>query len=227
MLHQANTYVIYWDPTARYHGDWREIIDTFLHNAGVDTKNLGTVFGVQSQYTDRSNKPATTSSVFKASYDDTEPYPSPEGCTDPHPLTEWKPFNTKRITCLTDGQVRQGIQNFVTQHSLPKGMGSIFYVLMPPGVTVCLDAGGATGHCSDFSGGSTEASYQNSFCSYHAAVNPGGLATGDGNTVLYGVVPWTAGGFRDGQFAPADQTSANYCQDGAFDPSSKPIEIVP
>ena len=31
-------------------------------------------------------------------------------------------------------------------------MGTIFYLLTPPGVTVCLNEGGAQGHCSDFKG---------------------------------------------------------------------------
>ena len=51
-------------------------------------------------------------------------------------------------------------------------MNQIYYVLTPPGVTMCLDEGGEEGRCSDFA--ATEESYENSFCSYHGAINPGG-----------------------------------------------------
>ena len=51
-------------------------------------------------------------------------------------------------------------------------MHSIFYLLTPPGATVCLDAGGSTGHCSDFEE-EDEESYKHSFCSYHSDDQPG------------------------------------------------------
>ena len=41
---------------------------------------------------------------------------------------------------------------------------------------------------------------------------------GDANTIIYSVVPWTAGGLGDGQLAPEDQTVPYYCQDGGFNP---------
>ena len=71
-------------------------------------------------------------------------------------------------------------------------------------MTVCLDGGGPTGHCSDYEEGSEE-SYENSFCSYHSDINPGGLASGDANTILYAVIPWTAGGYGDGDLSGTDQ----------------------
>ena len=54
--------------------------------------------------------------------------------------------------CLTDEQIKAQLETFIAQHGLRKGMGTIFYLLTPPGVTVCLGAGGATGRCSDFNG---------------------------------------------------------------------------
>src|SRR5439155_12151367 len=67
-------------------------------------------------------------------------------------------------------------------------------------------------------------SYKNSFCSYHAAINPGASPVGGPDTVLYGVIPWSGGGVGDGQLALADQSEAYPCQDGGFNPASKPIE---
>jgi hypothetical protein len=231
VLHGSQVFVIYWDPQGYYHGDWQNAVNSFLHDAGSDSGSLGNVFAVDAQYTDTSNKPAYSKLTFRGAYTDTHAYPE-AGCTDPRPLYEWKAHKIKALSCLTDAQIQAELQSFIAARGLPKGMGTVYYLLTPPGVTVCLDAGGAAGHCSDFASTAleqrtqaiTSESYENSFCSYHSDLNPGGLETGDGNTVLYGVIPWTAGGVGDGQLAYADQNEAYYCQDGGFDPSSEPIE---
>jgi uncharacterized membrane protein YgcG len=234
VLHKNETYAIYWDPTDHYHGDWQHLIDTFLHGLGADSGSTDTVFAVDSQYTDRSNLPASYQSTFRGAYTDTEPYPA-GNCTDPHPLEAVDligPVVAKKHTevCLTDAQIRIELKAFIAAHGLQKGASSIFYLLTPPAVTICLDGGGPTGHCSDHTG-SIEAtgseSYKNSFCSYHADFSATTLensAAPDANTILYGVVPWTAGGRGDYHLTQTDQTSAYDCQDGGFDPTSNPIE---
>jgi hypothetical protein len=219
VLHSSNAYAVYWDPTNHYHGDWQHVINTYLQGAGASGGSLANVFAVDSQYTDTSNKPAAATSNFEGAYTDTHPYPG-AGCVDPHPLLSSPLWGPKAITCLTDAQLQEELQGYIAQHGLPKGMGTIYYLLTPPGVTVCV-TGSAT-HCSDFEGSEEEESYANSFCSYHSAINPGGLATGDANTILYAAIPWTAGGLANGRLAGPDQTEARYCQDGGFDPSSKP-----
>lgn len=211
------TYVIYWDPTDHYHGDWQHLINGFLQSMGAGSGSLAGVFAVDAQYTDASNHHALYKSTFMGAYTDTHPYPIAGTCVDPHPLTV-----KDRITCLTAQQYKTELENFISQHSLPRGMGTIFYILTPPGVTACLDAGGATGHCSDYEESSLE-SYENSFCSFHADVSPTSPSTGDGNTILYAVIPWTAGGLADGHLQASDRTPAFDCQDGGFDPSSKPV----
>lgn len=218
VLHANDTYAIYWDPANRYHGYWQHLIDTFLHGVGADSGSLKNVFAVDTQYTDKTNQPAAYSSTFRGAYTDTDRYPS-AGCTDPHPL---EPGDA--ITCLTDQQVREELKTFIGQHGLRKGMGTIFYVLTPPGVTICLDAGGLAGHCSDYAGPPIGTSYESSFCSYHADINPDAAPAGDANTILYAAVPWTAGGLGDEHLSKNDRTPAYDCQDGGFDPSSEPIE---
>jgi hypothetical protein len=214
----SKVYAIYWDPTDHYHGDWQRLIDTFLQSMGADSGALNTVFSVDSQYTDVANQHARYQSTLMGAFTDTEPYPSSGNCTDPHPLTA-----EDRITCLTNLQLRGELEAFIILHGLPKGMHTIYYILTPPGVTVCLDAGGPSGHCSDYEGLQGGASYEKSFCSYHSDINPGNLPTGDANTILYATIPWTAGGFGDGHLSEVDQTSAYDCQDGGYDPSSKPV----
>jgi hypothetical protein len=223
VVHKNETYAIYWDPTDHYHGDWQHLIDIFLQGLGIESGSTGTVFAVDSQYTDRSNQPASYRSTFRGAYTDTDPYPITGNCADPHPLEvpdRIGPENAKKEhtpVCVTDAQVRKELQTFIADHGLETGMSSIFYLLTPPGVAVCLDEGGAHGHCSDDTG-STE-SYNNSFCSYHSAFSDATLknaTTPESSTVLYGMIPWTAGGDGDYHLTPNDRTSAFDCQDGGW-----------
>lgn len=246
----SRNYAIYWDPTNHYHGDWQHAIDVFLHSMGAASNSLGNAFAVDAQYTDEANQHALYKSTFQGAYTDTDEYPT-SGCTDPHPLDtvdligpEVKKVHTP--ICLTDGEIQKELETFIAQHSLQKGMGTIFYLMTPPGVTVCLDAGGeSTGHCSDFVGSIAEVeadekakeeaieksepyvepegykSYKRSFCSYHSDISASNSSGGE-NTILYGVIPWTAGGLGDSHLELNDQTSGYDCQDGGWDPSKPP-----
>ncbi len=238
------TYAIYWDPTDHYHGDWQHLIDTFLQDVGTYSGSFASVFAVDTQYTDAANQHALYKSTFQGAYTDTDEYPS-SSCTDPGPLEDPDligPVEAHEHTtvCLTDKQIQEELELFITQHSLPKGMGTIFYLLTPPGVTVCLDGSALASHCSDYrrysyKSGETmsekeakeneeKASYQRSFCSYHSDISPTDPISGDGDTIIYGVIPWSAGGLGDGHLTFNDKTPAFDCQDGGLNPSSKPIE---
>jgi hypothetical protein len=224
VLASSRVYVIYWDPTDNYHGDWQSSIDTFMHEMGAESGLFASVFSVDSQYTDAANQHAAYRSTFMGALTDTEKYP-PATCTDPEPLlgTSLPGHEPNEIACLTDRQIRAQLETFIGQHSLAKGMGTIFYVLTPPGVTVCLnEAGGDTGRCSDYV--ETEESYENSFCSYHSDINPDKAPSGDPSTVLYAVIPWVAGGLADVHLGVAETglPPAYPCQDGGFNPVSKP-----
>jgi hypothetical protein len=269
----SKIYAIYWDPTDHYHGDWQHVIDGFLQNMGTASGALDNVFAVDAQYTDKANKHALFKSTFQGAYTDTDAYPT-SGCEDPHPLNpldligpekgkNWRGESLYEPICLTDQQIRKELETFIAQHSLQKGMETIFYLLTPPAVTVCLDQGGNNGHCSDFRGTVAQAeadvrekrlveeeerdaellgelhkkeeieksyvepealkSYNNSFCSYHNAIDASNSSGGE-NTILYGVVPWAAGGLGDAQLIQEDRITAYECQDGGYDPSSKPVE---
>jgi PKD domain len=162
VVHAANTYAIYWDPQDYYHGDWQGLIDGFLANVGTAGSQLASVFAVDGQYTDKTNKPAAPYSSFRGAYTDTHPYPATNGCTDPRSLKFGVPFleGTTTPICVTAAQVQTELERFIKQReeehdALPKGMGTIFYLLTPPGVTVCLNEGEVApggAHCSDFKG---------------------------------------------------------------------------
>jgi hypothetical protein len=224
VVSSSHVYAIYWDPTDSYHGDWQSVIDTFFHNVSVESGSGAGVFSVDSQYTDRAGQHASYNTTFSGAVTDTEPYPAAT-CVDPQPLTGtvFPSHEPNQIACLTDKQVRRQLQTFIAQHHLPTGMGTIFYVLTPPGVTVCLnETGGAAGRCSDYEDASPE-SYEDSFCSYHSFINPDSAPEGDASTVLYSVIPWSAGNEADGHLFETLMPPGYLCQDGGYDPSSKPV----
>ncbi|HEV3318409.1 MAG TPA: hypothetical protein VG053_01585 [Solirubrobacteraceae bacterium] len=158
VLPTNKTYAIYWDPTDNYHGDWQGLINTFFQNLGAGSGSLASVYAVDAQYTDAAHHHADYASVFQGPYTDTDPYPTSGNCVDPNPLegTNYPWGEPAAITCITNTQIEAELKLFIADHKLPTGMGTIFYLLTPPGVTVCLDKGGPEGHCSDFSGATTE-----------------------------------------------------------------------
>jgi hypothetical protein len=213
VLHSSDSYVIYWEPglpekARRYHNEWEALVENFLQAVGTESDSLGNVFAVDTQYTDKSNQPASYKSTFRGAYEDDAHYPPPL-CTSPGVAD----------TCLTNAQVQEQLESFILAHGLPKGMGTIYYVLLPPSVTLCVDA--AATHCSDYAGlpEETNPSYADSFCSYHSAINPDNTPSGDENTILYAAIPWTAGGL--GSHDVTSETAAYDCQDGGFDPAAK------
>lgn len=211
----SDVYAVYWDPGDRYHGDWQKLIDGFLANLEKGSGALNAVFSVDGQYTDAAGAHAAYHTSFGGAYTDTSAYPTEGNCTDPKPLAEGD-----AVTCLTDAQIKAQLQSFVSTHGLPTGIGAIYYVLTPPGVTACLGSGGTNGYCSDFEGeeGSTNASYATSFCSYHSYIEGGG-ELGGSQTILYGVIPWTAGGLGDHHLGVKNRTPAYDCQAGGFEPT--------
>jgi hypothetical protein len=220
VLHGSNVYAIYWDPQNVFHHEWLVRIDTFFQRMGATSGQLSVGLASLSQYRDRSNTGAAYQTVFKGAYSDTAKYPGGE-CADPNAA-----FTKKPIVCLTDAQVREQLQSFISSHGLPKGMNSIFYVLTPPGVSVCVDA--TATRCSDFKVSASEetkeeresVSYKESFCSYHSAISPTNEVSGDENTVLYAVIPWSAGTEGASALEPARRVykDAFDCQDGGWNP---------
>jgi len=210
----TSEYAIYWDPEVRFDSEWVANLDGFFQ--GLGETHLDTPFGVLAQYRDRSNTIASFQALFKGSYSDTVHYPAGK-CTDPGHLS----------LCLTDAQLREQLQSFIATHDLPTGMDTIYYLLTPPGVAVCLDE--AATRCSDYSLTAEEKlkeernspSYKESFCSYHSDINTDNAPEGDGKTILYAAIPWTA------------NTTAYDCQDGGWNPEKhlekreEPKELSP
>jgi hypothetical protein len=227
------TYAIYWDPAVlrpgdpgrpgKYHGDWQRLINQFLYDVGANNGGLGNVFSLTPQYPEAKGTRAAYNSTLRGATVDRAMYPS-DGCNDPAPGLN------KNFACLTDQQVRNELRNFIATNNLHAGLGTVFFILTPPDVTICTDSGGpATGHCSDSSkehpwtamaeppsAGETaeESSYQRSFCSYHSFTS-----TASAEPLLYAVIPWGAGSYG-AKFHPEllpnfpKQRDGSDCQDG-------------
>ena len=229
VMHSNAIYAIYWDPSKlrtgetgkieKYHGDWVEMIDQFFEGVAAESGSRSNEFAVTSQYTETGGARAAYSTIFRGSKIDRDSYPS-NGCTDPDPTLN------QNFACLTDEQLRTELRSFIAANSLPAGAGTIYYLLTPPGLTVCTDGGAVTGHCSDssranpwtpFSGSPTtkeneeKESYEHSYCSYHSATSTSG-----GESLLYAVIPWVAGtkgGGTEENLQPPKKDGAD-CQDG-------------
>ena len=117
VVHTANTYAIYWDPQDYYHGDWQGLIDEFLANVGTAGDQLSSVFAIDGQYTDKTDKPAADYSTFRGAYTDTHPYPAANGCTDPRALELGIPLleGTTTPVCVTAAQVQTELERFIKQ----------------------------------------------------------------------------------------------------------------
>ena len=187
VVHNGHVYAIFWEPPGySFPSDYKAAVAKYFSGVAADSGRHTNVYSVSRQYGDSAGA-AGYNVTFSGAYTDTNAYPA-SACTNPHPLEAGAPLQEGHSVCLTDGQIRSQLQTFIAQHGLPAGMGTIYYVLTPPGVAACLDGGGATGHCSDFVGTiqevefaeaeelETEAliSYRHSFCSYHAAIGSGG-----------------------------------------------------
>jgi hypothetical protein len=219
VMHSSAVYAIYWSPEYGYHGDWEHSINTFLHGVGAASGSRGVVNAVTEQYTDKTNAHAAYASTFRGAYSDVKPFPS-NGCEDPDLAAGFPDEKAQydNVACLTDAQLREELQEFIAKNGLHTGMGTIFFLLTPPGVTVCVEKGESiSAYCSD--NAPAEESSGHSFCSYHSDINPTSAAEGDASTILYAVIPWTAGGIGD--FQLFDGAPGYECQDGGFDPSSK------
>jgi len=223
VLHSSDAYVVYWDPIGNYRPEWQRLIDEYFVNVGAESGQLGDVFAVDTQYSDSSGR-AENQTTFRGSYKDEDPYPT-GGCGEPSALS----------VCLTDSQIQTELQHLIASVDppLPGASGTpVYYLLTPPGVTVCTGSGSPS-TCSN----STklekelkEAVYpiKSGICGYHSAIGLGGASP-----IPYVVQPWIAGNagtiLKENPLTttePEDDTLA--CQDDvSLEEPNQPSELDP
>ena len=188
VVHGANIYSVYWDPENIFHEhqEWLNKIDHFMQQLGASSGHPDTIYGALAQYRDRSNVGASDSRVWKGSYHDFAKYPTTGNCADPNPLL----FGA--ITCLTDAQLREQLQTFIASHGLPKGMDAIYYLSLPPGVTVCVD-GSHTAPTTRLRSGTGKRTQKHELEKQLLQLSrrhqPGQRRQGRRNTILYAAIP--------------------------------------
>jgi PKD domain len=207
VMHSSDTYVIYWDPIGNYRGDWQRLIDRYFQDVGTESGHLGDVFALDTQYRDGLG-PAANQTTFRGSFKDEDEYPT-SVCTQP-----------STFRCLTDAQIQAELQHVIGSGSLPGATGPpVYYLLTPPGVTVCTAAPGSASTCSNSTKLEEEITKKEpartGICGYHSAINLGGSSP-----IPYAVQPWVAGdaGFIE-QISPLKTFEATpdvlACQNGA------------
>jgi hypothetical protein len=207
VIHASDSYAIYWDPLELYNPRWMTMIDEYFQNVGTASNQGGDVFAMNAQYGERGYSTASgatagakeahaaNASTFRGAYTDTDPYPpKAEECAA-----------QAAVVCLPDQALKAELQKVIASGVLPGATGTVagtkstpvYYILTPPGVTVCAENSAAE-NCSNSTAlehESTEIAEKHimhpaetGICGYHSTVNPGGA-----NPIVYAVQPWIAG----------------------------------
>ncbi len=208
VIHASDSYAIYWDPLELYNSQWMRLIDGYFRNVGEASGSLGNVFALNAQYgeTGYGTGPAASEkakeahaspqSTFRGAYTDTDAYPASGDC---HEAAE--------IVCLTDPEIKAELQKVIKSGVLPGATGTVpgakstpvYYILTPPGVTVCAGTeSSSSSTCSNSQALEEEAQEigqgkithhaETGICGYHSTINPKSATP-----TVYAVQPWIAG----------------------------------
>jgi hypothetical protein len=178
VLHSTDSYVIFWDPNHAYRGDWMGLVERYFSDVAAESEQLTNVFAVATQYSDGIGN-VNYKNTFRGAYTDEHPYPTTAHggkCTEP-----------ATYACLTDQQIQAELGEVISSVAppLPGATGTpVYYLLTPPGVTVCT-GGGSSSTCSNSTKLGTEP--ETGICGYHSAI------TTTSPAIPYVVQPWIAG----------------------------------
>ncbi len=207
VIHASDTYAIYWDPLELYKSEWMREIDGYFRNVGEANGLLGNVFALDAQYGEAGygTGPAASETAKEAHAADQSTFRGAYTATDPYPADSENCTESAEIACLTDQQIRTELQKVIKSGVLPGTTGTVpgakstpvYYVLTPPGVTVCTQASSPS-TCSNSGTLEVEAQKikkgevthpaETGICGYHSAINPHGA-----DPIVYAVQPWIAG----------------------------------
>jgi hypothetical protein len=197
VMHANETFAFAWDAKRRYWATTRDFVEQFLKDVAVGSGTLSSPYALTTQYTDPTGRAANDSTFGGACIDFGDLGGSAcqlgrGGVSIPgnhYPANDCQrggvSYNGSggmtNDVCLTDAALRPELAAVVNQlesaQAFQAGHTPLITMVTPPGVGICLDAGGRL--CS----ANTNAPAL--FCSYHSRIVVGGV------DVPYVVQPWT------------------------------------
>jgi hypothetical protein len=152
MAASVTVHTIFWAPAGYvFTAGYEALVKQFLTDAAAASGTTSNVFSVLREYGQQTGTATAVPGSYSIAYDatsdsidDGDPYPSSGGCASPNGVP----------TCLTDGQVQAEIDAVAPADE--RGLGNIWFVLLPPDVDECITAGS----CGT-----------NSFAGYHEAMD--------------------------------------------------------
>jgi len=166
---------IYWAPAGYvYTASYKTIINRYLHDVAVASRQNSNVFSVSTQYYQQLlPNPIQTlqyAVTAGAELDDTAAFPTQGLAGD---CTAASGF----AICITDAQLQSQLSAFLAAAAKPMNDGNLYMVFFPKTVETCFKADGQP----------NQACSSNIYCAYHS-----GLGTTSTNTILYANEPFPA-----------------------------------
>jgi PKD repeat protein len=161
VLGPHTVHVVYWEPsgfsvTANYHS----LVERYFTDVAADSGRVTNVYSTDTQYDDSSNTFIQYQVSFAGALTDTNPFPATQaGC----PTDDG---GTRTVaSCLTQTQEATELDNFIQANSLPRGLGHIYFLMLPDNVETCFDGFSECGNILNTSP---------RYCAYHSFFNIGG-----------------------------------------------------
>src|ERR1700755_3369957 len=175
----SNTnFMLLWSPQGlgAYPNGFVSGIARYFRDIAHDSGGRQNVDSIGPQYNDLTGARVNYDSRFGGILVDTDPYP-PTEC----------PVGGSGVTgtvtdCLTDPQIQQEIESFVTRHHLPTDLSHEYFLLTPPHVESCFSSDAATNFDGCSAGEPLDIA---AYCAYH-----GNTATS--TMVIYANMPFNA-----------------------------------
>jgi hypothetical protein len=153
VMHSQESFAIFWAPSGySFPSGYEAAIETYLENVAADSGKPSNVYSVSAQYNDESGQHALYDDSYGGSLSDADSY----GTTCP----EYEGFFGAEFTaCVTDEKMQEELVSVVEAEGLPHGLGTEYYMVLPPHVGSCFE--GFELECFD-----------EVFCAYHSFIEP-------------------------------------------------------
>ena len=205
VLHGSNVYLDYWDPTHHYHNDWKALIDRFWrgrqHRRKQRRRRVRRRRAVHRHHQPAGLQPRRLPRLLHRHH----ALPDRRDVHRPPPAAKRKRLHIK-ADHLPDRRPDQSPPDAFIE-AAQTSQGDEHGLLRPhaPRRRPCASTAAAqSGHCSTFEDHEQKAT-KTASAATTATSTPAASKAVATETVLYGVIPWTAGGWGDGQLAAEDR----------------------